>query len=100
MDSQGSDTYIVKLQDYVGAYNESRHRSIRMAPNDVTFIKVSWVWKRLCGKYSGKKKKRRNRFSTGYQVGISEYKRAFSKGYEHDYTDEMFTVSRVWITKP
>ena len=99
MDSQGSDAYINKLQDFVGAYNQSRHRSIGMAPNDVTFINVSRVWNRLYGKQSAKKR-RGHRFSTGDRIRISEFKRTFSKGYEQNYTDEIFTVSRVLATKP
>ena len=103
MDSQGSSAYVHRLQDFVDAYNSTRHRSIKMKPKDVTFINAGKVFKTLYGNLALRRShplRRLPRFAIGDRVRISKYKQAFDKGYEQNYTDEIFTVTRVVKSMP
>ena len=98
MDSQGSQVYANHLQDFVDAYNATVHRSIKMKPKDVTFLNAGKVFKTLYGDVVRRKNhplRRLPRFAVGDRVRITKYKQAFDKGYEQNYTDEIFTVTRV-----
>ena len=92
MDSRGSERYVDELQNILHAYNESKHRSIGMAPNDVTLENASAVYKTLYGK---KTKQKKQRFRAGNSVRISSYQKIFDKGYMQNYTDEIFTIDKV-----
>ena len=105
MDSQGSERYIDKLPEFVSAYNSTVHRSIKMAPNDVNMLNVAQVMSTLypqlpkhdkpkSTKHNKSKLPKRNKpkFKVGDKVRISKYRQIFDKGYEQNYTDEVFTI--------
>ena len=98
MDSNGSDKYVTRLQDFVDAYNNTKHRSIHMAPNKVTYANVTRVWDDLYADADDKKPA--PKYSQEDQVRISEYKHVFSKGYHQNYTDEIFKIYKVLPTNP
>ena len=100
MDSIGSERYVDKLQEFVKAYNSTKHRSIGMPPNEVTFANTTEVWNRLYKDQDNVNRTVGPRFAKGDRVRISEYKHTFDKGYEQNYTDEIFSVARVLKTKP
>ena len=80
------------LQAIVRGYNRSKHRSIGMAPKDVTFANEKTVWKRLYGKPM---KRIRPHFQRGDRVRLNEKHRVFKKGYLPGWTEEVFLVDKV-----
>ena len=75
-------------QSLVREYNASRHRSIEMAPKDVTWKNERIVWKRLYGKRLKTKKK--PKFKVGDRVRFNEKHCTFKKGYLPGWTEEVF----------
>ena len=81
------------LPELVQGYNATRHRSIGMAPQDVTWDNEEAVWKRLYGpRLKGKKK---TPFKVGDRVRLNKIHRTFEKGYLPGWTEEVFVVHRV-----
>ena len=92
--------YINVLQDLVDSYNATHHRSIGMAPNEVSAINEPLVRSRL---YPLKPDvdKQRWRYRIGDTVRISRRKLPFAKGYTDNWTRELFKiVSRLPTVPP
>ena len=83
-----------KLPQLVEGYNATRHRSIGMAPKDVTWGNEEAVWKRLYEKRL-KEKLPRPKFKVGDRVHLNKIHRTFEKGYLPSWTEEVFVVHRV-----
>ncbi len=98
--------YVDKLQDFVYAYNHRIHRSIKRRPADVTKSNAHEVrdvlYKRKSDTKKGKvvknrsnvSKRRKYRFAVGDSVRISRLKGLFEKGYEANWSEEIFTVMK------
>ena len=86
------------LQELVQGYNATPHRSIKMAPQDVTKSNEAKVWETLYGRT--KPKIRTPPFQVGDRVRLSQLRRPFKKGYLPGWTEEVFEVSRVVIGEP
>ncbi len=85
----GNHRYLDALQPLVASYNTTRHRSIGMAPDQVTESKERLVWNRL---YKTKTLSSSLKFTKGMQVRLSKFKWPFDKGYLPNWTDEVFVV--------
>ncbi|GFV27981.1 putative uncharacterized transposon-derived protein F54H12.3 [Trichonephila clavipes] len=85
------------LQSLVKSYNDSKHRSIGIAPSKVTQDLVPQIFKKLYG-YTMKKQK--ETLSVGDLVRISKAKKSFRRGYLPGWSDEVFIVSKVHQTHP
>lgn len=96
--AQGNHRYVDILQNLVDGYNESHHRSIGMAPNDVNHGNERVVRKVLYPPI--KKKLQRNLLQHGQSVRITRKKEVFQKGYEQTYSYEIFKVTEVKNTYP
>ena len=70
------------------SYNDTYHRSIGMAPSEVTSTNQETVWQRLYSHESVGTPK----FRVGDRVCISKAKRHFEKGYMANWTEELFTI--------
>ena len=81
------------LPELVQGYNATRHRSIGMAPQDVTWDNEEAVWKRLYGQRLKRQKK--PQFKVGDRVRLNKIHRTFEKGYLPGWTEEVFVVHRV-----
>lgn len=82
--------YLNVLKKIIQSYNNSKHRSIQMAPADVTFENAHIVRER-------KKTKVYNvsfKYMIGESVRVSKVKHVFDKGYYPNYSDEIFTIHR------
>ena len=91
-----TNRWIDVLQDLVDSYNKSFHRTIGIAPNDVTPEnsaqiaeriyppKVTPIWK----------------FQIGDHVRITRYKHVFVKGYIQNWSTELFVVKIRYPTNP
>lgn len=94
--------YVDIIQDLLHSYNHSYHRSIKMCPCDVNFNNIMTVWSNLYDKSSTSKKS--NFENPKYQVGdyvrITKYKHIFQKGYETNWSDEVFVISSIVKRRP
>lgn len=99
--------YIDVLSKLVIAYNRSPHKSLghSLSPNDIVLAsrKNNWkllfkVWRHM---YSGKSQQRRKpKYKEGDTVRIAKEKGTFSKGYETNWSKEVFVVDREYGSFP
>ena len=82
------------LPELVQGYNATRHRSIGMAPQDLTWDNEEAVWKRLYEKRV-KAKRPKAKFKVGDRVRLNKIRGTFEKGYLPGWTEEVFVVHRV-----
>lgn len=101
MDSKGSERFVDKLSAFMDAYNGTTHRSIKMAPSEVSLENAARVAHTLYGTVSSRNSAaKKPRYEVGDSVRISAFRYTFRKGYEQNYTDETFVVTRVLSTDP
>lgn len=93
--------YVDVLQELVDSYNNTRHSSIGMAPNEVTSANESLVRSRLYPLKS-ESGKPRWRYDVGdtVRIALSRHDAPFAKGYEHKWTRELFRISSQLHTVP
>ena len=97
--ANNTHVYLDVLQDLVSAYNNSYHRSIGREPISVNLLNVGQVRRKLYGnlwRIPSKKFK----FKIGDQVRISKSRRTFKKGYLPNWTEEIFTISKIIPRSP
>ena len=92
--------YYDKIDELLKNYNNSFHRSVRMAPLDASDIKNKHqVFANLYSNeiYTPVKKPK---FRIGDRVRISKYKRKlFDKGFTPNWTEEIFVINQILHTK-
>jgi len=88
----GNHRWLDKLQDFVHAYNHRVHRSIKRRPVDVTPENAEEVRKTLYEKETLQDTK--FKFKVGDAVRISKAKGLFEKGYQQNWTEEIFHVTK------
>ncbi|CAB3991941.1 integrase core domain-containing [Paramuricea clavata] len=86
------------LQDLTDNYNSSVNRSIKTTPDSVNESNWTKVWQTLFSHNLGKPSE--PKFAVGESVIISKYKSVFTKGYEANFTEELFTVTEVYHGHP
>ena len=97
--ARGTRKYIDVLQDFLTAYNNSYHRSIKMKPNEVNFENQFEVFSNL---YNGKTYNeliqpnlKIPNLNIGDKVRIPyEYNTKLEKGYYPTYKDHVFTIEK------
>jgi len=95
--------YLNVLDDLIESYNDTCHRSIGMAPSQVSTENEQTVRDRLYGTTAGSAGKKNEKFSfrVGDTVCIVMQRLAFEQGYEEGrWPRELFVVSRQISTKP
>jgi transposase InsO family protein len=88
--------YIEILPELIESYNKSYHRTIKMAPNDVTKEKEKKLWRQMYGydeKYLNKDKIK-FQYEVDDTVRISKTKGTFEKGYTPNWTIEIFKITQ------
>ena len=86
------NVYIDKLDDIVGEYNNTYHRTIKMKPVDVkdnTYID-----------FKKEVNDKDPKFKVGDHIRISKYKNIFAEGYAPNWSEEMFVVKKLRNTVP
>ena len=81
------NVYIDKLEDIVGEYNNTYHRTIKKKPVDVkdnTYID-----------FKKEVNDKDPKFKVGGRVRISKYKNIFPKGYTPNWSEEVFVIKKV-----
>ena len=91
--SKGTYNWVDVLDELTKNYNNIKHSTILMKPADVNRYNENLVWVTLYGSALGKLPL--PKFGVGDTVWVSEYKIIFSKGYEANFTEEIFKISRV-----
>ena len=92
MTSVSKNLYVDKLDDIVGEYNNTYHRTIKVKPVDAKD-----------NTYIDSKKEvddKDPKFKDGDHVRISKYKNIFAKGYTPNWFEEVFVVSKIKNTVP
>ena len=92
MTSLSKNVFIDKLDDIVGEYNNTFHRTIKMKPVDVkdnTYINFK---KEVDNKYP--------KFKVGDHVRISKCKNIFAKGCTPNWSEKGFVIKKVKNTVP
>ena len=86
--------YIDALTKVTASYNDTYHRSIKMAPSKVTRDNQSEVWMTLHGTRGQKPAQKRSafKFKIGDWVRISYLKKPFDREYREKWTSELFKV--------
>ena len=84
--------YVDALPALVQGYNVTKHRSIGMAPRDVTWSNQRQVWQRLYGKRLARRV--RPKWKAGDRVRLQKQHRPFEKGYLPGWTEEVFLIDR------
>jgi len=94
-----TNRFVDVLDKVVDAYNNTEHRSIGCTPSSVTPENFLHVWKKL---YSGKctLPGSKAKYKIGDYVRISKIKSIFSKGYESNYTEEVFQITKIFLKNP
>ena len=88
--ANNSYEYVTLLPDLVDSYNDSVHRSIGLAPSQVSWKNDAQVWKRL---YGGKRTKTKTfALKVVDWVRLSKARRTFKKGYLPGWTEEVFRI--------
>ena len=91
----GNRRWLEVLPKLIEGYNASIHRSIGMAPRDVNKRNEFQLWKKQADADDKIKVDVRKLLHVGDYVRISLSKQLFAKGYDTQWTDEVFTIANV-----
>ena len=87
------DVYFDVLNDIVGEYNNTYHKTIKIKPKDAgddSFVE-----------YNEESNEKDPKFKVGDHVRISRYKNTFfAKGYTPNWSEEIFVVKKIKNTIP
>jgi len=89
--------WIDMVPDLVSDYNNTKHRTIKMKPKDVTPANADQL-KRIYQRRPITTSK--PKFKVGDHVRVSKYKHLFEKGFTPNFTAESFVVTAVKPTNP
>lgn len=96
--------YIPILKELLKGYNATTHSSIGMKPSEVTIENQHRALNALYGQRKEGEKKTVKPFSfkfhIGDQVRVSKVKMRFAKGYEANWSEEIFTIAACVKRKP
>ena len=95
---EDNQRWINVLNEFVENYNNTKHRSILMKPVDVNNTNKDQVWMTLYGHPLGNLPL--PKFKIGDTVRIYKYKNVFIKGYEANFTEEIFKIVKVFRGDP
>ena len=95
----GNHRYVDVLHKIVDGYNKTYHRSIETTPQSVTEENFLSVWRKL---YQSRNalKGTKPKLKRGDHVRVSKIKKQFTKGFEDNFSHEIFVVTRVLLKRP
>jgi hypothetical protein len=98
--AKGTRRYIDELPNFLISYNESKHRTIKMAPSEVNKQNEKLVFKNIYGVCTLRdaivkhKNSAKTMLKTGDKVRKKYDIKAFDKGYYPNWTDQLFTIEK------
>lgn len=95
--ARSSNKWIDILPQLVAEYNNTKHRTIGMKPNEVNVHNEKQLLLRLAYQNSARTMPKQ-KFRVGDSVRLSKHKHVFEKGYTPNWTTEVFTVRKVLST--
>ena len=96
--TNNTTTYIDVLPEIIAKYNNTYHRSIKCTP---TFAREPSSYQHVSQALYGKKQSiTKPKYKVGDRVRIVKKKKTFEKGFTPNWTEELFTISKVKATKP
>lgn len=93
----GTYHWIDKYKKLIETYNNNKHRTIKMAPIDVTPNNQEFLLNTV---YNRLKMFIKHKFHVGDYVRISKYKHIFEKGYTPNFSTEIFRIKTIQLTNP
>jgi len=85
------------VSKFVRAYNDTLHSTTGMAPSHVTDSDVFAIWKKMEAK---RRRVAMVRFSVGQHVRISKNKMNYANCGEHNFSTEIFQITKVIQRRP
>lgn len=95
-----SKRFVHKLKDFEKQYNSSYHRTIGCRPDEVTEENAPDIWFNIYGKRLENMKKRHPVFNVGDRVLIPVKKGLFAKGYERNFGEKVYIITKIRPTYP
>ena len=103
--ANGTYKYIDILSSLINEYNNKKHSSTKLSPNELYFDE------KLSEDKNSSKKNKKNMdknhllplsydFKIGDKVRISKFKKKFEKGYTPNWTEEIFIIYAINMTNP
>ena len=92
MTAISKNIYFDVLDDIVGEYNNTYHKTIKMKPIDVTSDSFA--------EYNEESNEKDPKFKVADHVRISKFKNVFAKGYTPNWSEEIFAVKKIKSTVP
>lgn len=96
---QGNYKWFDILPNFLTEYNNTKHRTIKMKPRDVTAMNEKQLFQDVYKQFKYKSLKP-SKFKVNDRVRISKFKHVFEKGYTPNWTTEIFTITHVMATSP
>ena len=101
MTATGKNVYYDVLDDLVNKYNNTKHSTIKMKPIDVgDTTKSSSLERNNKRVYIDEHNEKDSRFKVGDRVRISKFRNIFTKGYNPNWSTEIFIVDKINDTVP
>lgn len=97
-----SKNWIDVIDQVMHVYNNRRHRSLGMAPNEVLPKREKEAYDNMYADFKPgleRPRKRHPKFAIGSRVRISKQKGTFGRGYEANWSTEEFFISSMRHTK-
>ena len=91
MTATGKNVYYDVLDDVVNEYSNTKHNTIKMKPIDAGDNKRVYI---------DEHNEKDSRFKVGDRVRISNFKNIFAKGYNPNWSKEIFIVHKINDTVP
>ena len=85
------------MQNFIYAYNHSKHRTIGIEPVNVTLNKTFDIWKKSFNPLKARKlaQTRKPKFKIGDIVRLSIHKGVFEKGYVGNFKEDYYVIEKV-----
>lgn len=96
----GSYRWVDMLQSLLNEYNDSKHRTIKMKPNNVTISNEKNLLDSIYNRKWVITPAVKPKFHVGDTVRLSKYKHIFEKGYTPNWTTEVFKIKKIQYTDP
>lgn len=97
MTANNTKFYINKIDSIVKAYNNTIHSRTKYKPSNVNRSNELLVFKNL---YKNIDSTKISKLKTGIPVRLQKLKKTFEKGYENNWTNEIFLIEKILNTKP